>query len=409
MRYSQSEIQQYVIEEDVKFIRLAFVDVYGQQKNISILPGELSRAFEHGVGIDASAIAGFGGDIKSDLFLHPDTSTLAVLPWRPDHGRVVRMFCEITYPDGTPFEADTRSILKRAIADSEAKGLSFAFGSEMEFYLFQRDEQGNLTKIPYDNAGYMDVSPEDKGENIRREICLTLERMGIMPESSHHEEGPGQNEIHFRYSDPLSAADSAVTFRFVVNTIAAMNGLGADFSPKPLAGYPGNGMHINISAQQSGRQDALPLVLAGLMKRIRETTLFFNPVEASYRRFGYNKAPKYISWSKENRSHLLRVPAASGSFRRVELRSPDPTCNPYLAYALVIWAGLDALENGYPLEPALDLNLLTLSNDEARNLKMLPQSLQEACEAAASSEFLARRLPVSLLDSYIRLGKNKGK
>ena len=228
MKYSKEEVIQFVAEEDVKFIRMAFCDIYGKQKNISIMPGELERAFEYG--IDASAIDGFGGEVHSDLFLHPDTSTLCVLPWRPEHGKVVRMFCTVTYPDGTPFEADTRALLRKAAEDAEKEGISFAFGSEMEFYLFKCDENGEPTNIPYDNAGYMDVAPEDKGENVRREICLTLERMGINPESSHHEEGPGQNEIDFCYSHAITAADDALTFRSVVLAVAARNGLCADFS-----------------------------------------------------------------------------------------------------------------------------------------------------------------------------------
>ena len=209
MKYSKKEVLQYVQEEDVKFIRLAFCDVFGRQKNISIMPEELARAFEYGIAIDASAIAGFGDENHSDLFLHPDADTLMPLPWRPEHGCVVRMFCNITYPDGRIFECDTRSILKKAIQDAEHAGYHFFFGAGQEFYLFQLDDNGNPTKIPYDNATYMDIAPEDRGENIRREICLTLEQMGIRPEGSHHEEGPGQNEIDFRYSDPLTAADNS--------------------------------------------------------------------------------------------------------------------------------------------------------------------------------------------------------
>ena len=198
MKYSKEEVMQYVAEEDVKFIRLAFCDAIGNQKNISIMPGELPRAFDTGIAFDASAVRGFGDEAKSDLFLHPDPATLTWLPWRPEHGKVVRMFCDITYPDGRPFECDARALLKRAVADAAEAGYEFFFGAEQEFYLFELDETGEPTKIPYDRAGYMDIAPDDRGENIRREVCLTLEQMGITPESSHHEEGPGQNEIDFR-------------------------------------------------------------------------------------------------------------------------------------------------------------------------------------------------------------------
>lgn len=243
MKYSKQEVMQYVEEEDVKFIRLAFCDVFGKQKNVSIMPEELPRAFEYGIAFDASAIAGFGDESRSDLLLHPDAETLMILPWRPEHGRVVRMFCSISYPDGKPFACDTRTLLKQAAAQAAAEGYAFAFGAEQEFYLFKLDEDGEPTQEPYDKAGYMDIAPEDKGENIRREICLTLEQMGIRPESSHHEEGPGQNEIDFRYSDPLTAADNVITFQTIVRTVAHRNGLFADFSPKPLKEKPGNGFH----------------------------------------------------------------------------------------------------------------------------------------------------------------------
>ena len=318
MKYSREEILQYVAEEDVKFIRLAFCDVRGRQKNISVMPGELERALDGGIAIDASAIAGFGGEVRSDLLLRPDPATLAPLPWRPEHGRVVRLFCTLENPDGSPCQADTRALLAQSVADAQAQGLEFSFGAEMEFYLFRRDEEGKPTGIPFDSAGYMDVAPEDRGENVRREICLTLEQMGIRPESSHHEEGPGQNEIDFRYADPLTAADQAVTFRSVVQTIAARNGLYADFSPKPLPDKPGNGMHINLSAAYtllSGRagEDVLPRLIAGVLYRAAEMTPVLNPSEASYRRFGSCKAPRYISWSAQNRSQLIRVPAAVGA------------------------------------------------------------------------------------------------
>ena len=247
MKYSREEVLQYVAEEDVKFIRLAFCDVFGRQKNISIMPDELPRAFEYGIAFDASAIEGFGDEARSDLFLHPDPETLTWLPWRPEHGKVVRMFCSITDPDGRPFACDTRSLLKKAIADAKAAGFTFYFGAEQEFYLLELDDRNMPTKIPYDRAGYMDIAPEDRGENVRREICLTLEQMGIRPESSHHEEGPGQNEIDFRYTEALAAADNVMTFQTVVKTVARRNGLFADFSAQPLEGAPGNGFHINVS------------------------------------------------------------------------------------------------------------------------------------------------------------------
>ena len=401
MNYSKAEVLQFAAEEDVKFIRLAFCDVYGRQKNISIMPEELPRAFDYGIAIDASAIAGFGGEIHSDLLLHPDPATLCVLPWRPEHGRVVRMFCVITRPDGTPIEGDTRSLLQAAVREAEEKGLHFAFGAEMEFYLFRQGEDGEPTTIPYDNAGYMDIAPGDKGENIRREICLTLEQMGIRPESSHHEEGPGQNEIDFRYSEPLTAADNALSFRAVVNTIAARSGLCADFSPKPLAEQAGNGMHINISAKSATGRDVMPQVIAGILAHIREMTLFFNTVEASYRRFGAKKAPRYITWSSENRSQLIRIPAAQGEYRRAELRSPDPLCNPYLAFALLIWAGLDGVERALGLPPAADVNLYTAEESLREGFASLPGTLDEARAAAAGSDFIAGCLPRSVLDSYL--------
>ena len=401
MKYTPQEVIQFVEEEDVKFIRLAFCDVYGRPKNISINSLELERAFEHGIAIDASAIAGFGDETHSDLFLHPDPDTLSVLPWRPEHGRVVRMFCTITYPDGRILENDTRSILKKAIARAAEAGYTFYFGAEMEFYLFKLDDSGEPTKIPYDRAGYMDVAPEDKGENVRREICLMLEQMGIQPESSHHEEGPGQNEIDFRYSDALTAADNAVTFQTVVKAVAARTGLCADFSPKPLPDQPGSGLHINISVQGGG-ETALPCVIGGVLRHVRDMTAFLNPVEQSYKRLGSHKAPKYISWSGDNRSQLIRVPAAVGQYRRVELRSADPMSNPYLAFALLIYAGLDGIENPQELPHASNVNLFTADAEELARYEKLPVSLAEAVRCAGSSSFIRGNLPDSLVDFICR-------
>lgn len=396
MNYTQEEIKQFVIEEDVKFIRLAFTDIYGTQKNISIMPQELDRAFTYGIAIDASAIAGFGNITHSDVFLHPDTSTLSFLPWRPDHGRVVRMYCTVCDPDGRPIEADTRYLLQKSIQKAKDMGITFAFGSEMEFYLFKTDESGNPLKEPYDHAGYMDIAPLDKGENVRREICLTLEQMGIEPESSHHEEGPGQNEIDFRYAEPLCAADNAITFRAVVNTIAAHSGLYADFGPKPVAAWPGNGMHINFSVTSTSETSIMEPVLAGILNRIAEMTLFLNPKKRSYHRLGQQKAPRYISWSSENRSQLIRIPAAKGPYRRAEVRSPDPLCNPYLAYSLLMEAGMEGIRTQAVLPPAVNENLFETQGD----LPKLPGSLKEAKKLAKESLFLKEHLPLAILLAY---------
>ena len=400
MDFTEQEVCQYVEQEDVRFIRLAFCDVFGKQKNIAILPTELERAFQHGIAIDASAIAGFGGEVRSDLFLRPDPTALASLPWRGENGKVVRMFCGVAYPDGTTLETDSRALLRKAVERSEKLGISFAFGTEMEFYLFKTDQDGEPTRIPFDRAGYMDIAPMDKGENVRREICLTLSQMGIQPECSHHEEGPGQNEIDFRYSDPLAAADNAVTFRAVVEAIVARNGLAADFSPKPLPDQAGNGLHINISVESRDGRDLLPQVMAGIMARIREITAFLNPTEDSYLRLGSRKAPGYISWSSENRSQLIRIPATPGLHKRAELRSADPGVNPYLAFALLMHAGLDGIEADMPLPPSADCNLFTAPEEVLRNFRRLPASLGQANDLALHSDFVRRYVPQAIIAAY---------
>jgi len=397
MKFTADEVMQYIMEEDVKFIRLAFCDVYGNPKNIAIMPTELRRAFREGIAIDASAISGFGGEIRSDLFLRPDPSTLVHLPWRPSSGKVVRMFCDVTDINGVPIEADTRNILKKAVEDARKAGIEFAFGPEMEFYLFKTDENGDITPVPYDNAGYMDIAPNDKGENIRREVCLTLEQMGIQPESSHHEEGPGQNEIDFRYSDPLSAADHTVRFRNIVKTVAWRNGLFADFSPKPIPDMPGSGMHINLSVNS---HELFNYIIAGIMAKISDITLFLNPVEASYVRLGSCKAPNYISWSSENRSQLIRIPASLAERSRVELRSPDSCANPYLAFSLLIYASLYGIENKLTPPEPIDINLFTAEPDILDSLDKLPGSLGEAVQTASESAFVRKHLPASVIEAY---------
>jgi len=404
MKYSQQEVIQYVRETEVAFIHLAFCDVFGRQKNISIVPAELPRAFEYGIAFDASAIAGFGDESRSDLLLRPDPETLMLLPWRPEHGQVVRMFCSIVYPDGRPFECDTRALLRNTVARAERAGYSFLFGAEQEFYLFRRDENGEPTKIPYDRAGYMDIAPDDKGENIRREICLTLAQMGIFPECSHHEEGPGQNEIDFRYSDPLTAADNVMTFQAIVKFIAERNGLFADFSPKPLSDAPGSGFHINVSVRAPEDRDCLYPMVAGMLDKVEELTVFLNPFPDSYTRFGGHKAPQYITWSRENRSQLVRIPAAVGEYRRAELRSPDPTANPYLAFALIMQAGLRGIEKGLELPPAADFNLYQADSETLSRFRRLPQDLPAAA-VAADTPFVRETVPEAVIAEYCKKGR----
>ena len=398
MIYTAREVYDFVRQEDVKFIRLAFCDVNGKQKNISIMPDELPRAFSDGISFDASAIKGFGDEVGSDLLLFPVPSTLNILPWRSSHGNVIRMFCSMKYPDGTQFEKDSRMILQRAVDAAAAKGVSVQFGAEFEFYLFNTDEKGMPTDEPFDRAGYMDVAPEDRGENARRESCLTLLEMGIKPESSHHEEGPGQNEIDFRYSDAMTAADNAMNFMTVVKAAAQRNGIYADFSPKPLPGESGNGLHINMSVKTADGEDHTNAFMAGILAHIKEMTAFLNPTEDSYKRLGEKKAPKYITWSPENRSQLIRIPAAKGEYRRIELRSPDPTANPYIAYALLIMAGLDGIERELNAPEAVNINLYKADSSVTEPLDRLPASLDEAIAVAEGSDFIRGVIGMNITD-----------
>ncbi|MDO5776183.1 MAG: glutamine synthetase family protein [Eubacteriales bacterium] len=400
MGYSYEEVMDFIEQEDVRFIRLAFTDAYGRQKNIAIPPDELPRAFSDGISFDASAIAGFTNVVKSDLFLFPIPSTLTVLPWRSFHGKVVRMFCEIRYPDGTPFNKDSRAILGSAIRAAADIGLSVFIGTEFEFYLFNTDEKGQPTREPLDNAGYFDVAPYDKGENVRRDIVLTIKDMGMHPETSHHEEGPGQNEVDFRHSDAMTAADNALNFVTVVHAIAAQNGLVADFSPKPLSDHEGNGLHINISVNRLDGGDSEEInryFMAGVLAHIKELSVYLNPSEDSYKRLGELKAPKYISWSHQNRSQLIRIPAANGAYKRFELRSADPSANPYIAFALLIRAGLDGINNKLELPAPVDADLTDRETAAKAGLDKLPDYLSEAIELAKNSEFINSVLPENFL------------
>lgn len=411
MNITSSEAIQFVEQNDVKFVRLAFFDVFGKMKNISILASELPRAFESGIGFDASCVRGFTQVDESDLLLFPDPSTLTVLPWRPQQGRVVRLYCNIKHPDGTPFEGDGRYILKKALLDAQEEGYTVQIGSECEFYLFELDENGNPTKTPHDFGGYCDVAPIDKGENVRREICLTLEEMGIMPVSSHHESGPGQNEIDFKYSNALEAADNLQTFKSVVKSVAARNGLYASFMPLPIYESFGSGLHMNISLLNNGinifetdpsrHSQVAESFIAGILNRVREITLFLNPITNSYLRFGRGEAPEYISWSHQNRSQLVRIPAATGEFSRMELRSPDPSCNPYVAFSLLIYAGLEGIKNKSVLPAPTNLNLYQSLSEQTAHLEKLPSSLSEALELAKESEFVKKHLSEKVYNTYL--------
>ncbi len=410
MTDSAAEVLRFIREQDVKFVRLTFCDLFGLQKNIAVMAAELPRIFESGMIFDASAVRGLAPVEHSDLFLMPDCSTISILPWRPSHERVVRIFCDIQNPDGTEYVGDSRAILKKAARRAADMGYFCSVGAECEFYLFRLDEQGNPTTEPLDYGSYGDLAPLDKAEDIRREICLTLEEMDIRPEKSHHESGPGQNEVDFRYSEALSAADNLMTFKTVVKSIAAMHHLFASFLPKPLPGQFGNGMHINLSLMQGGRnlfrtgKEHCPYAesfLAGILGRTAEMTAFLNPLVNSYERLGLAEAPKYISWSHQNRSQLIRIPATTGEANRMELRSPDPSCNPYLAFALLLHAGLDGIEEQAKLPAPCDKNLFEEGLASRLGIRELPGPLEEALDLAEKSPWIRKVLPGEVIDRYM--------
>ena len=389
MKYSTDDVMKYIEEEDVKFIRLAFCDAFGVQKNISVVPGEMKKAFAGGAPFNARKIAGFGDCPYGSLYLKPDPETLAILPWRPDSGRVLRMFCDVFTPEGEEYLPVPRAILRRAVKEAMDEGIEFRFGTETEFYLFLKDDRGNPTKIPYDHAGYMDIAPLDKCENVRREIALTIERMGLIPERSHHEKGPGQNEISFHYASPLKAADQMTTFRMVVSTLADQYGLVSDFSPRPLPDQPGNGYHINLYAVDRDGNDVVTKAAAGILERIRDITLFLNPTEESYSRLGSSTAPDRVNWSAAGKSELLHVEPFMGQ-TKAALRSPDASGNPYLVYALLIHAGLSGIRNH-----------LDLSGIQEAETTMLPASFPEAAECALKSSFVREIVPEGILREYV--------
>ena len=305
MRYSEADIQEFIHDNDVKFIKFSFCDVFGNQKIISVLPSVLPRAFSQGIAVDASRIEGFYKRGDSELFLFPDTDTISLLPWRPSHGRVARFYCHIKDQEGSPFAQDGRKILRDAVAWAKDRGIEVNFGAENDFYLFRTDEEGEPTDLPFDNAGFLDEAPEDRGEDVRRDICLTLEAMGIEPQYSQHISGPGQNRIDFAPGPALECADNVITFRSVVKMMAVRNGLWATFSPKPIPDAAGNGFRIAMRPMQ-GQAGCCDAFMAGILKRFPEMQVFFNPREESFERLGTFGAPDSISWSDTGRMSLLR-------------------------------------------------------------------------------------------------------
>nr|WP_302598308.1 type I glutamate--ammonia ligase [uncultured Cellulosilyticum sp.] len=417
MSFNKLGALRFVEENDVKFIRLQFCDLLGELKNISISPKQLSKAFDEGIAFDASSIKGFTTIEDSELFLFPDPTTLCILPWRPQHGKVARLFCDIKTSEGTPFIGDSRYILKRAYEKAKNMGYIFKVGAECEFFLFKTDLEGNPIPEPSDKASYFDVAPLDQGENTRREICLTLEEMGFEIESSHHESATGQHEIDFKYDNVIESADNILAFKTVVKSIAGRNGLYASFMPKPLMNTSGSGMHINMSLYKDGENifdtkspTALPKeaghFIAGILKHIKEISAIANPLVNSYKRLNSGfEAPRQVSWSFKNRSALIRVPSSTTGYNRIELRSPDPTCNPYLTLALLLEAGLEGIQNELPLMPELNLNAYNLNEDEltALGIESLPENLSISLMAMKQSDFIKKVLGQHIFENYLAI------
>lgn len=416
-RYSKEDILRLVKELDVKFIRLQFTDIFGTLKNVAITSEQLEKALDNKCMFDGSSIEGFVRIEESDMYLAPDPSSFAVFPWRPQPGRVARLICDVLNPDGTPFSGDPRYVLKRALKKAAEMGYdSFNVGPECEFFLFLTDSEGKPTVKTHDNAGYFDLGPVDLGEDARRNICLALEEMGFEIEASHHEVAPGQHEIDFKYQDALTTADNVMTFKMVVKTMAQRNGLHATFMPKPIFGINGSGMHTNVSLYKDGRnafydeKDPLKLsqeaywFIGGIIKHIKAITAITNPLVNSYKRLVPDyEAPVYIAWSARNRSPLIRIPAVRGEATRLELRSPDPSCNPYLAFAVILAAGLDGIKNKIQPPPPTDKNIFRMTREERikEGIESLPASLEEAINEMEKSELIRETLGEHIFTKYI--------
>ncbi len=414
--YSKEEILRLADEEDVEFIRLQFTDIFGNLKNVAVTASQLEKALDNRCMFDGYAIAGFARIEESDMYLYPDYSTLEVFPWRPQQGKVARLICDVHRSNGEPFAGDPRYILKRAIREAADAGYTFKVGAECEFFLFHLDDNGMPTTITHEQAGYFDVGPMDFGENARRDMVLTLEDMGFVVEASHHDVAPAQHEINFHYDEALATADNIMTFKLAVKTIARRHGLHATFMPKPKYGVNGSGMHINMSLSKEGRniftdeKDKLGLSLeayyfiGGIMKHMKAMTAIMNPLVNSYKRLvpGY-EAPAYITWSATNRSPLIRIPASRGMDTRLELRSPDPSANPYLALALCLRAGLDGMENKILPPESVDRDVFGMSVQERqkKGIEEIPGTLMEAVHYMEEDDFIRDVLGEHVFEKYI--------
>ncbi len=413
---TRQDVLRLARENDVKFIRLQFTDLFGALKNIAITVDHLETALDNRCMFDGSSIDGFARIEESDMFLHPDPSTFTIFPWRPQNGREARLICDVHGPDGRSFEGDPRHILRKALKSAADMGFRLNVGPECEFFLFHTDGEGAITPTTHDKAGYFDLGPMDLGEDARRDICLTLEELGFNVEASHHEVANGQHEIDFRYDEALKTADNLMTFKLVVNTIAMRHGLAASFMPKPISGMAGSGLHANLSLSCDGQnlfretQDPLGLsktaygFIAGLMEHIHAITAICNPLVNSYKRLvpGF-EAPVYNAWATRNRSPLIRIPATRGDSTRIELRSPDPACNPYLAIAVILAAGLDGIRRELTPVAPVERNLYTLDPRErlALGATELPSSLEEALRALEADQLIMGTLGAHAAERYL--------
>ena len=422
MSYSKEDIIRKVREEDVEFIRLQFTDIFGQLKNVAITASQIEKAVHDQIMFDGSSIEGFVRIDESDQYLYPDLDSFTIFPWRPSHNKVARLICDVHNPDGSPFVGDPRQVLKRVLEKARGMGFdAFNVGPEAEFFLFQTDDEGKPTTRTNDEAGYFDLGPLDHGEGTRREICLALEQMGFEIEASHHEVAQGQHEIDFKYADALHAADNIMTFKLAVKTLAQKNGLHATFMPKPIFGINGSGMHTNMSLFRGGKnafydpEDPRGLskeaysFIAGLLAHVKGMAAITNPLVNSYKRLvpGY-EAPCYMAWSASNRSALIRIPAARGQSTRVELRSPDPACNPYLELAVCLAAGLDGIERGLTPPPEVTENIFVMdeATRQVHGIDSLPGSLEEAIRALEADPLILDTLGEHVAANYIE-GKKK--